>query len=646
MSWLQKLCETYEYCVGNEPPGAEPLLPVSHTTQQAQIEIILDSDGGFKRASVLDKSVSVTLIPCTEKSVGRTGKSPVNHPLCDKLQYVAGDYLKFGGEVTTGFSKNPLEPFQKFTKSLQAWTQSQHGHPKINAILNYVQKNCLIADLVKSGILYTDTDGKLLKEWNDDRSENPPIFKAMANKQRQENAFVRWQVEDMGSSISATWQDPELISAWINYYPSTQKKVGTCMVNGVKAALAVQHPAKLRHAADKAKLISSNDSNGYTFKGRFTDKKGEQACTIGFDVSQKAHNALRWLIKRQGYANGDQVFVSWATAGKPVPDPFSDTLSLFSNSNAPIFPTDTAQAFALGLNKAISGYSAKLDPTDDVIVIGLDSATPGRMAITFYRELKSSEFLERIEVWHSQYAWPQNFKGRKFIGAAAPRDIAEAAFGHMQKGDSGKKLIKATIERLLPCVIDGRIMPRDLVESITRRTVNRLGFEGDIKKGNQYEWEKCLGIACSLYKGFNYKEGFQMTLETDRNSRDYLFGRLLAVAENIEERALHIAKEKRETNAARLMQRFADYPYSTWLNIEKCLTPYKARLQSKWPIKLRELKDLLDEIMSNFNLPSDFTCDKRLTGEFLLGYHCQRSKLWEKINKNIIATELTLSQEN
>jgi CRISPR-associated protein Csd1 len=643
MSWLQKLYETYEHCVGKEPAGAKRLLPISHTNQQAHIEIVIDNNGKFKRAFVIDKSDSTTLIPCTEKSVGRSGSAPIHHPLCDKLQYVAGDYIDFGGNVTVGFSKNPLQPYHEFAKSLQEWDKSQYWHPKIKAILSYIKKNHVIADLVESGVLYTDADGKLLKTWNGDPSKTPPIFKAMLNQQTQENAFVRWRVENIGSSISATWQDPELISAWTNYYPSTQNKFGLCMVTGNVVALAAQHPAKLRHGADKAKLISANDSSGFTFKGRFTDKAGQQACSIGFDISQKAHNALRWLIERQGYKNGDQVFVSWAIDGKPVPDPFLDTFNLFSNANVLNPSADTAQAFALSLNKAISGYRAHLDPSDDIIVMGLDSATPGRMAITFYRELKSSEFLERIEAWHSRYSWPQNFEGRKFIGAAAPREIAEAAYGHMKKGESGKKLLKATMERLLPCIIDARIIPRDLVESIIRRTVNRLGFAKDTKKIKQYDWDKCLGIACSVYKGFNYEEGYQMTLEADRNSRDYLFGRLFAVAENIEERALHLAKESRETNAARLLQRFADHPYSTWLTIEKSLTPYKATLQSKRPFKLRELKSLLDEIMASFHLANDFINDKRLTGEFLLGYHCQRSKLWEKISKEIILTEPILS---
>ncbi|EQD65402.1 CRISPR-associated protein, Csd1-type [mine drainage metagenome] len=65
MSWIQKLYETYEQCKGHEPEGAERLLPVSHTFQQAHVEITLDSHGNFKSARTLGKEE--TVIPATEK---------------------------------------------------------------------------------------------------------------------------------------------------------------------------------------------------------------------------------------------------------------------------------------------------------------------------------------------------------------------------------------------------------------------------------------------------------------------------------------------------------------------------------------------------------------------------------------------------
>lgn len=619
MSWLQALFETYEFCKGKEPHGAAMLMPIGHTTQQAHVEIVLDGQGNFRRASVLDKSTGTTLIPCTEESGGRAGSMPVNHPLCDKLQYLAGDFAKFGGQVTSGFAKDPAKPHADYLASLSAWASSTHGHPKLQAIDGYVRRGRMIEDLTAFKIMPLAPDGKLLAAWDGDKAQTPAIYKAMPAGQTPEDAFVRWRVEDAVESASGTWQDEALISAWIAHYASTQTRRGFCMVRGEETVLAIQHPAKLRNAGDKAKLISANDKAGYTFRGRFVE--AGEAASVGFEVTQKAHNALRWLIARQGSRNGDQAIVSWAISGKPVPDPMKGTYDLLGleAEQTPVADetASTAQAFALRLKKAIAGYNAELDPAENVVVIGLDSATPGRLAITYYREIRGSEFLARIQDWHLKCAWSQNFgKDAKFIGAPAPRDIAQAAYGRRLD----EKLEKSVGERLLPCILDSRDIPLDLVDATRRRAANRLGLE-------KWEWEKCIGIACALFKGLHTERNYQMALELDRTSRDYLYGRLLALAEHIEARALYLAGEHaRDTTAARLMQRFADRPNSAWRTIELALAPYKTRLRNLRPGFLYAIEKELDDVISAFE-GDDFTRDAALSGEFLLGYHCQRQKL-------------------
>ncbi len=504
------------------------------------------------------------------------------------------------------FAKKNAEYF----RLLEEWCASSFRHSKALAVLHYLAKGCLWTDLSAEEIFplsITNSSGQKTKI-DDDK------------------VFVRWRIEVPGEGASGTWDDPKLIEAWTSFDAAKNNLSGLCVTTGEQTRLAQNHSRFLRYPGDGAKIISANDFSGFTFRGRFTDDKADyekQVCSVGFDVSQKAHNALRWLIARQGYRSGDLVVVSWAVSGQPVPDPCASSLDLFSDkppeaAQQTIASTsDPAQSFALRLKRTIAGYGAKLDPGADVVVMGIDSATPGRMGITFYRELKGSEFLFRIEDWHAKCAWPQYFgKDRKFIGAPAPRDIAEAAFGRRLDD----KLSKATVERLLPCIVDGMPLPRDLVESTTRRASNRIGFK------EHWEWEKCLGIACALFKGYHKRRSYQMALEQERITRDYLYGRLLAIAENIESRALFVAGEKRDTMAARLMQRFADRPYSTWKTIELSLVPYKTRLRTQRAGFLFGMEKLLDDVTALFQ-SDDFTKDTQLSGEFLLGYHCQRQAL-------------------
>lgn len=634
MSWIEKLFRTYEENktrIGDQ--GEElPLEPICHTTQNAHVSVVIDGSGNFLRGSSLLKAEARTLVPATEESAGRSGIKPVCHPLCDKLQYVAGDLGDFGGDVTAGYANDPGEPHRDYLVQLEAWCGSPSRHPKVAAVLAYVKKGTVVSDLVSAGVLHVEEDKalpagrRLLNQWLSEGSP-PDIFKALPGgtdakgkkKPWQADAFVRWIVETPGDPEAALWTIPGVWQSWVDYYSSSKATKGMCYVTGQQQLVASQHPAKIRNSADKARLISSNDESGYTFRGRFTT--ADEACGVSFEVTQKTHNALRWLIGRQGYRDGDLAVVAWAVSGADIPDPMADTFAL-ALGRAPEAPAQTAgytaQEIGVQFSKRVAGYTAELGDTTDVVVMALDSATPGRMAISFYRELTGSELLTRVQAWHAGCCWPQYFgKDRVFDGAPSPRDIAQAAYGSRLDG----KLRKATVERLLPCIVDGTPIPRDLVLSCVRRASNRRGI-------GPWEWEKALGIACALYRYENKGRSYSMALERERNSRDYLYGRLLALAEGLEERALYLGGEKRETNAGKLMQRFAERPYATWLIIETSLTPYKVRLRAKRAAFLHNIETEMDEVASMF-VPDDFTSDQRLSGEFLLGYHCQRAALRE-----------------
>jgi len=638
MSWIQKLYETYDNSQSMIGAGTGdnevPLLPICHTTQKAQIEITLDGHGQIRRARVLPKEEARTIIPCTESSSGRTsGKSA--HPLCDKLQYIAKDYKNYGGDKDFYY--------ESYFTQLSSWAESGKNK-KVQLICKYIERGNVIADLVEKGVLVADKSKKLLKQRNGekDKKSELDIFDLLPGKidpktkkitNWQADSFVRWKVEIPNDPQSAIWNDQEIIESWVKYYSSTKEFKALCYATGDDVFSADQHPAKLRNDGDKAKLISSNDMSGFTFRGRFTAP--EQVASVGFETTQKAHFALRWLIGRQGYRKGDLAIVAWATSGAEIPSPTDDAFSILGADDLASDQTAnpfTAQDTAIKFKNRIAGYGKEIGNTTNIVVMGLDSATTGRLSITYYRELKGSDFLQRIDDWHTSCAWRHSYRsitvqdertGKSkqkfipFVGAPSPSDIAEAAYGTNRDGkfDVDDKLRKATVQRILPCIVDGQPMPKDLVESAVRRASNRIGLEG-------WQWNKVLTIACALFKKHNRKENYDMTLDPNRKTRDYLYGRLLALAESLEEWALNKAGEDRPTNAARLMQRFSEHPYSTWRTIELALTPYKARLGGKSKKRQR----LIDEVVAAFN-DGDFTSDKKLSGEFLLGYHCQREFL-------------------
>ena len=266
-------------------------------------------------------------------------------------------------------------------------------------------------------------------------------------------------------------------------------------------------PKYIRYPGDGAKLISANDAAGFTFRGRF--QTAEEAFSLGRETTEKAHAALKYLIRRQGYRNGEQVILAFGTGGAKLPSLGEDTgeltgIQFLVNAVQPKEVFSLKDSIARDVKAALAGYSSRLSPDAEAIVMGLDSATPGRLSLFYYRELSAREFFERILKWHTTCTWEHRYryqqdgvddKGKPvyhrvvFTGAPAPRDIVEAAYGE----NVSDKLKKSTVERLLPCIVDGARVPRDIVACIARRAAERAQLEPS-------ESDKALSIACAMIR--------------------------------------------------------------------------------------------------------------------------------------------------
>lgn len=630
MGWMQKLYETYENSTpeigrGLGNPTVTPLLPVSHTTQNAQIEICIDGEGNLVRGSsrvITDKKDQITIIPCTEDSASRAS-GPAPHPLYDKLQYIAKDYLSYGG-------KQKAYHYEMYMEGLNRWCSSPAAHHKVKAIRDYLQKGTLITDLVQEGILPADPGGRVPEKWTGEKDAQPAIYKVVASPL---DAFVRIRVQIPGDALDCPWQDRTVWDSYIAYDASFAGDTRLCYVRGEELPASEKSPAKLRHTGDKAKLISSNDSSGFTYRGRFAT--AGEAVSLSYDASQKAHNALKWLIARQGIRQGDQVYVAWGTRGEELPDFAADTADLGLSMGEEGF-TGTREDFARRLGAVMAGYRKNLDDHSDIIIMGVDSATIGRLSIIYYREMTGTDFLDRLAYWHSTCTWLHTYKsdysqGKKpqhitFEGAPAPKDIALAAYGQ----NAGDKLVKAAVERLVPCILDKAPLPEDMVRSAARRAGNPVSME-------RWEYHKVLSIACALIKkryndqynraqhphGESYEEVWKMPLDKETSDRSYLFGRLLAYAQNLESYAMYVSDgAARQTNAERMMHQFSLKPRRTWGILTNQLVYYKKRLgQNALSHRLQtEMNALLDRIG-----PAGFT-DQKLSETYLLGYASQMNE--------------------
>lgn len=390
MSWTDELYKIYVYNSDREFDENEPvMLPVAHSTANAQIEIVIDLDGNFKGAKAVEKSDAVTVIPATEDSATRSS-GICAMPFADKLIYIAGDYSNYA----EGKKADNSGYFINYMNQLRKWMAGEYSHPFVKALYMYLDKKCLIDDLVKSDVIkLNETNGKF--------KEKEKIAGIA-----QEDSFVRISVQTEDSYVQ-TWKDKSLQESFIAFNSSLMGEKQLCYASGEEVPCTYKHPSKIRNSGDKAKIMSTNDESGFTYRGRFEDK--EQAVSVGYEYSQKIHNALRWLREKQGKNIDSMTIIVWASAMQEIPkcsESFIDDSDLddLIDENETNFPS-TMPLYMEMLKKRIFGIREKLDLNTKVMIMGLDAATTGRINISMYSELESSQYLENIEKWHSETAW-------------------------------------------------------------------------------------------------------------------------------------------------------------------------------------------------------------------------------------------------
>ena len=615
MSWTDELYKIYEYNSDRDFDENEPvMLPVAHSTANAQIEITIGLDGEFKGARTVEKADAVTVIPATEDSATRSS-GVCAMPFADKLIYIAGDYCDYA----EGKKADNSGHFINYINQLRLWKESEYSHPFVSALYSFLDKKQLIHELVRSGVIKTDEATGKFKE------------KEKIAGIAQKDCFVRFVVQTSDNCVQ-TWKDKSLQESFISFNSSLMGDKQLCYASGEFVPATYKHPSKIRNSGDKAKIMSTNDESGFTYRGRFANK--EQAVSVGYEYSQKIHNALRWLREKQGKNIDSLTVIVWASALQEIPDftrsfinedeieaqPVEeDEDSIFDDlpdeSDAEI--PSTMPLYMDMLKKRIFGVRDRLELNTKVMVMGLDAATTGRINISMYSELEASQYLANIEKWHSETAWLRFYSKpkKKMINSFSASDIIRYAFGTEQGAsvECDKKVMRDNILRLLNCITNGAKLPSDIVNALYQKASNPLAYE------HNYNHRSVLETACGMIrkKIIDEKGDVSMAFDPNITDRSYLFGCLLAIADKAESESYDDQERNvRVTNARRYWNAFSQRPYQTWGIIYARLRPYMDKLgkaqvkYSKW----------INEIVSKMDADT-FSDNSRLEPLYLLGYH-------------------------
>ena len=610
----------------NDLNNSAVLLPIFHTNKRSNngkdiIEITLNEEGDFLRANYLEKN-EIIIFPITEASVARANdKAP--HPLSDELSY-----------ITTAFSQ---EKSDAYMENLGKWVHfNGEGHENVilNSIWTYLKKDTLLDDIID--YLYPRS-----------------VYKVDANKivvsvddkniTLSSKDFITFCIETKAKRNRKVSKDKELHKNFIRFVESTLDKLPKelCDISGLQTYCTKKH----RGLMGNAKLISVSN-HIETYYGRFED--GSSVTKVGYITSQKIHNMLKYLLENTSTSHtldASSKVITWPSVDLQDYDydfmneqTFSETedendLVSFLDDDMEEYSIKSKKAQVINdhiRGKMLSTHATTYQDFDNLrfYVLIIDKVSNGRISVKYFREIFMGDLTNRISNWYATTNWQYGYGKYLKVKTPSLSQIANVTYGHFNK-DSKRiemyddALRKKTVERLLPSIVDGKKIPMDIVN----KTMNNLSKRIAYKEG----WDTLLNTACSVLKKYKWdykREEVTSKLDEMNNSRDYLYGRLLAVIELIETTA---TSSDKITNAEKLWATYMQSPQKTYGILIKRIRPYLDRLKknNKYYYYYDALLSEVTNAINELNLSSGQQ-NSRLNEDFIFGYYAQKKQTYTK----------------
>ena len=605
MDIYTSLLKSYDYALENglvdvHDGNSTILLPLYHTNMQSNgeniINILLDKQGNFLSANFLEKD-EIIIFPVTQDSIARSGKYPPSHPLVDKISYLIKDnerlhemYVESFFNLIQGISDDNVRNFLK-------------------AIKNFIFKDDFF-EIIETYI--QENEGKKIDI---------------------ANTFLTFSISRYisGRTVSVT-DYVELHNQYIDYVESLDLPKGICNISGEEQQLTSKH----RGLLGNAKLISvSNNKENY--QGRFSN--GEDIISVGYKTSEKIHLMLKFLLENRNTnirLREQQYLVNWfsddlannSEIDYVTPSTFSisGALSVFDNANNAKLTTEANELIG---NSFIKGKQRFSDASKYYVAI-LDKASNGRISLKYFRELSISQLYRNLQKWQNNYTWEYFEQKSKKVVCTIPSmgQMILSSYGIENNHKlelNNDKFFKDQFQKIVMALIDGQKIPSNLEKAMEQNIKQRLKYEE--------KWNTVMYTALAIFHNRN-EEDLKNMLDENNTNRSYLFGRLLAVLERIEDATYATGKDgnKRVTNAQKFWTSYSNNP-ATYMQTLLTKTQYyeQTLLNSNYGLaqKLRKEKDkIITAIHDNYlnskelNQPLDY--------HFIFGYYAENNYIFTK----------------
>lgn len=595
------------------------LLPIYHTSLKSNgkniISVKLDQDGGFYKAEFMANNQTI-IFPVTVDSVARSGSNPAPHPLVDKFSYYVSEV-----------SQSQYNDFHKQFANWIAYCEEGEVKDFLIKIQHFILQPDFLSSILHSlygehyqreglKITYSDSAGK------DKTIDLSAYF--------LEFSIVQFQ----GFKDESVTSYKALHQSFISFITANRDNLGICNISGRTEQITNKH----RGLMGNAKIISVSNK-GEAYKGRF--KEREDVFSVGYETSEKIHLMIKYLLENKNsstWLGTSQYLINWFSDDlanesqldivNPVFDDLFEDDEDEEDSLLSIKPNEENRQIGSSFIKGRKLFSS--DATYYVAI--LNKTSNGRIALKYFRQLQVSQLLKNLEIWQENYSWEVRAKA----GDKPPtfNEIISAAYGVDREryleldNDSFRS---DQYQQLVTALIDGKSMPSSIVKKL----------ENNIKQRQKYpkHWYQVQQVSLGILHKQNGRE-FTPMLDHEETDRSYLFGRLLAVYELIEE--VHNSsknpkldkKDVRVTNAERYWTAYSNQPATIMKvldgKVRYCIDYLKTNETGYWmklDNELKEIIQLLSPIMmdKSVNQPLDY--------KFIFGYYAEKKYYYTKQGK-------------
>ena len=599
------------------------LLPIFAVRSTVNVHVVLNMDGSFRYAETAKitkpsgkgKMFRSIILPATQDSAGRTNKeAPM--PLFDKMEYVSGD------ETMPGYDEAKHKLYMTLLGGFAKYA-NEHNYPYIDLIFSYLNKNTIYNDIPQELHQY-DTK----KDKNDKSNKKRAITFVYFDFYTDEGTFE-------------LWKDKRLYELWKDHFYNNVYggEVITDWFTGEKQKRVFNFNKKLLYSAIGCKLFSMNNSDQFS-GSYFSDGKEltNNLVPIGIISEQKIANALRYLYynncfsfsryfggKNDAFNQRIQVII-WGIDKNTINN-ISDNnfdedefLSMYDDIEESV---DSMSQEADKFSKKLHGYLTK-KISDDVHMLMMADTSPGRLAIANYSIGKRDEIIANLDKWQEDGKVPVNYFHDKGNGKkecktifASPRVTSYANVCALNDAE----LITIS-NKIMYNMMFGKQIPRNIVNMAVGNTNKmRYGCRKNTEHiSSEKDYDKWLSTklypTCSLimhYLNFHKDEKEYVTMALDTNCKDknYILGRIVALADQAEKAYNHAKTGKymnRATHATDIAAVITRHPAIGFHRLNESLAKYKALaaktngyLFNLYNDEIEEIEDIYGDVLAGLN---------------------------------------------